>query len=629
MPKSHESKVSLYDIKINSPYKDIILIKGSESEGEPTLLEGTVKLSISSNMHIKKVKLALIGEFNVAFAKRGEEGATDHIIERFCLMKIDWENLLTNENGEVNLGSYGDKPISMHKLMKHKYDLHKTTTKNSSQRPGMDRAVSQPSMADLPPSSIHLPKSGVDGTPFKNYSHHNSFLLHKGNYSLPFKVVLPANVSETIEGLSIGKILYRFESSIQRGIFEKPINKYKHVRIMRTLPHSSINFIDNIDIFNSWSGKIDYRVMLKRKAIPVGSTIPIKLLMSPLTKGLRIRKIDTEIVQQYSVNYITDISPTFEQTYGKQTTKEELDPSIFSQELWDITYYYKVPDNLRQITQSCHLYNSLVISRHRIRIAIQIKNASGHVSELRANIPITLYVNPNVGHVYGGRVEIDEHQGYFNVDRNNFEPLFKKDTNSSTTSLVNSSQIGSPQSGPAGSSNTESDLEDESDDSLPPPVYENYKFDKLFDMSSPKSPQEQLHGANSLTSYFDIPTPAPRERNSSSDINIPTCVPSYVEAVDHDDNFPFEMSPSYDGYLSGSDISYRLHKSHSQILPNKTSDMTIGSPSSLPVMQRAPHSSTSLHSKSPSSFILHFPKLHKKHHHHHNHGKNPSQDGSK
>ena len=194
---------------------------------------------------------------------------------------------------------------------------------------------------------------------------------------------------------------------------------------------------------------------------------------------------------------------------------------------------------------------------------------------------------------------------------------------------MNSSQIGSPPSESAGSSNTGSDLEEESDDSLPPPVYENYKFDKLFDMSSPKSPEEQLHGANSLTSYFDIPTPAPRERNSSSDINIPSNVPSYVEAVDHDDTYPFEMSPSYDGYLSGSDASYRLQKSHSQILPDKISNMTIGSPSSRPIAERAPHSSTSLNSRSPS-FILHFPKLHKKHHHHHHHhGKNPSQDGSK
>lgn len=74
---------------------------------------------------------------------------------------------------------------------------------------------------------IQIPKSGIDGTPFKELKDApgHSFLLPKGNYSLPFKIYLPANVCETVEGLPIGTLLYKLQCSIERGRFENHIKR--------------------------------------------------------------------------------------------------------------------------------------------------------------------------------------------------------------------------------------------------------------------------------------------------------------------------------------------------------------------------------------------------------------------
>lgn len=644
-------KISFYDIKLHSPHKDVVVVKGSEAECDPIPIEGAVKLSINQNMHLKKVKLALIGEFSVAFFQRDERGdIKEQVVEKFITLKVDWENLLINDQGELDIGNYGDIPIKSYKLKKHNNTHH-----SSGARPKFERAQSVQHFEDSAQSSIKLPNSGVDGTPFKNQSSHHSFLLPKGNYSLPFRAVLPTNICETVEGLTIGKMLYRFESSIQKGMFEKPITKYRYLRIFRSLHPTSLALTDNVDINNTWPGKVDYRVYLNKKGIAVGTTIPIKVLIVPLVKGLKLKRITAEIIEHHHISYLTGKSPEFEQIYGSQQIMGKLDDSTLMKDMWDLHCHFKVPNNLKEITQSCTLNHGLIEVKHRIRVVIQIKNPdTGTVSELRAHLPIHIYVSSNIGHVYGSHIEIDQQYGLFNVIKAKDDAIFKKDrihssTNSNTNSISSSPAMSpnisstnlaiGPSSAPEQAhlqtairnaflptdifhaleqdqmAGDEDEEEDELDNLAAPPLYEAAKFDKVFDILSPKSPIEQLG-----IEYFDIPRKSSKEQlNSPSlDAGLLNRIPSYNEAVDDDEelgkNDPAPGYDNYPNYSSSGGSSINLNKSHSigslqAALDNGNQSNSSFTPSlSSSVEQRMPH-----HSRTKSHpFKLHLPKGKKK-----------------
>lgn len=586
MFKHNNLNIALFDIKLHSPHKDLILVKGNESECDPIPFEGSVKLSVPHDMNVKKIKLNITGEFNVEFFERMPSGMiSDQVYDKLCVLKVEWGNLLTNEEGEIKFGNYGDKFVKMHKLHDaikkthpkshggHRLTLSASFTdvqeadgsgSNSLERPTYFRTKSQPSLnkINLSGSLVKLPKSGVDGTPFKQYktTSNNDYLLPQGNYRLPFKCYLPANTPETIEGLKCCSLLYKLECIIERGRFEKSIHTAKHIRIQRTLHPDNMNLSDSIDIDNNWPNKAQYSVGLKRKGIAIGSTITVKLMVIPIAKGLKLKGMSGVIVQRSHTAHSHGVSGDLEELIGKQTMSIP-DSNSLSADRWDVKSTFKVPSSLKELTQTCDLKNNIIQVKHRLRIAVQLKNQDGHVSELRANLPVCIYLSPNTGYPVGRKYEIST-QGYLTAHDEKQDILFKKVRNDSA---VNST----PHSPEVLSADNDDDDEIDSNEldrtDNAPPMYQQHVFDKIFDISSPQSPLEQLRmqsnnstPLNSLpgsmvniTSYFDIPKEI--ESRVSSPMKSPTFdvmslskVPSYTQAIDDYDDDQNELAPTYD-----------------------------------------------------------------------------------
>lgn len=583
MFKHSNLNIALFDIKLHSPHKDLILVKGNESESDPIPFEGSVKLSIPQDIHVKKIKLNLTGEFNVEFFERMPSGMiSDQVYDKLCVLRVEWNNLLTDEEGEIKFGNYGDKFVKMHKLhdiIKKSHskghghrlslstsftDIQEADRSGSLERPSYFRTKSQPSLdkIGLSGSLVKLPRSGVDGTPFKKYktSSNNDYLLPQGNYRLPFKCYLPANTPETIEGLKCCSLLYKLECVIERGRFEKSIHTAKHVRVLRTLHPDSMNLTDTIDIDNNWPNKAQYSVGLNRRGIAIGSTITVKLMVIPIAKGLKLKGMSGVIVQRSHTAHSHGVSGDFEELIGKQTMPIP-DPDTLSTDRWDVKSTFKVPSSLKELTQTCDLKNNIIQVKHRLRIAVQLKNQDGHVSELRANLPVCIYISPNTGYPVGRRFEIST-QGYLTAHDEKQDILFRKTRNDSgISSTPHSPEAISAENGDI--DEIDSNVLDRTDNA--PPMYQQHVFDKIFDISSPQSPLEQLRmqsndstPLNSLpgsmvniTSYFDIPKEI--ESSVSSPIRSPTFdvmslskVPSYTQAIDENDDDENELAPTYD-----------------------------------------------------------------------------------
>lgn len=408
-----KSRLPVFEIRLNGDHKDIVLIKGNEYECENIPIEGSVRLELSEDTLVKRIKLSLVGEYNVEFYERDSHGfIIDSLIERLCVLKVNWANLLALADGSFLFGNFGDD-ITKYARLK---DMEK-------RNPHGLAAASSDSLVSAGAHTVN-PYVLRNGLPFRNQQDQSQqhYILPKGVYEFPFNVCLPSDTPESVEGLRCGEISYRLNCTLERGRFGKSIKSSRHIRLLRTLHPLSMNLIDNIDITNMWPGKAQYNVQLAKKGMPLGSTVPLTFLIVPIVKGLQLESLDAEIVQHYSTRHLKGKSPVFEEILGKQSL--EFDASKFEMDKWEISTNYMVPESMNKITQTCIIKNDIILVKHRLRLTIVIKNKEGYSSELRANLPVFLYVSPHVGQVLARHYSIDPKDNSFVHDRKKDYILF-------------------------------------------------------------------------------------------------------------------------------------------------------------------------------------------------------------
>lgn len=584
---SHSKGLSYFDVRLKHGHKNTILVKGNQFEVESVPVDGSVKILTKEDLHVKRVRLALVGEYQCEYYEKDANGdIAGQVIERNCVLKVVWPNLLTSANGELLLGNYGDSMVKFNKLdsflrrssrnnsLSSLLDADPSRkrgsetslssasgSRSSSSRPQYSRTKSVGMMNSVKPSLFTIPRSGIDGTPYPQLagtSDAHSFLLPKGNYSMPFHIRLPADISESVEGLSRAKLRYKFECSIERGRLEKDFTTARHVRIVRTLHPQNMNLVSLIEFSNTWAGKLEFSVTLPHKALALGTKMPIKLIIVPLVKGLSFKGMWAEIVQHSCMRSLSGDSPMFQNITEKH--KIECHDSDIHDDHWVIKGHYQLPCSLQDVTQSCDLKGSCINVKHRVRVLIQIKNADGHVSELRANMPIQLYISPNHGKVTTRHLEIEPHHGYFTSDA---------DPEREDVIFNNHRDDNDDDSAEDGSG--EENVSDFNSNSAPP-LYQQHYADAVYDQLSPRSPMEQLriNGIKcQLESYFDIPVGKSLKSGTltpSLDVNLLLKVPSYDQAVDEDSEdsaeepAPLYMDTSLKGFVpvsAGSKLSER------------------------------------------------------------------------
>lgn len=567
----HHLNLALFDIKLKTANKNLLLIKGNEHEIESLPFEGSVKLSLNEDIHIKKITLSLVGEFYYEYM---DKVTHQQYLDRLCVLKVDWGNLLSNDEGKVVFGNYGDRTIPMYKLKNLKngelgFSASGSNTGLNTPSPGSTSGTATPTRPqalrtkstpiffkdkDTVNSKIlKVPNSGIDGTPFKNVhtSSNHSFLLPKGNYNLPFKVYLPTNIPETVESLPLGTLLYKLQCNIERGRFEKSVNVSKHIRIVRTLNPQNLNLTDSIDVSNTWVGKLQYNVNMTKKGVAIGSTIPINITIIPIVKGLSLKAINGCIVEHYHVQIGDERSPEYERVIGKQDLDAPNSDDL-PYDKWEFRTHYKVPEHLKKITQSCELRDNMIVVKHRLRVSIQLRNSGGHVSELRANLPIFVYISANSGHVIGRHYDVDNHHGTFQLDYQKEDILFHHQDRREPSRIPGASATETEEENESG----DLDGDDLDREDSAPPMYEKHVFDKIYDMNLPQTPLEQfrsqqatpLYSNNNssvnVSGYFDIPFSQALENNLKKkqvqtpifDIDYMSHIPSYTEALDDDDD---------------------------------------------------------------------------------------------
>ena len=398
---------------------------------------------------------------------------------------------------------------------------------------------------------LELPDGGVSGTPFEGLFENGqgaggagepgvdrererenvnySFLLKKGNYELPFRVELPNDIPETVEGLQSGSVLYSFEAKIERrkrsGILSetdmKNLNallivgsadsyypgvhghsrsfvKYKYLRILRTLSPDNVALQEEMKVGNSWRNKLQYEIAIPSRAIPIGGKTPVSIKIFPFHKFYRLERIGVALVQVYTMKdsdgqlygdevtvnrqEMTDFGDLVERGTNRLVDKVELNSEI------------KLPDNLKTITQDCDLRNDCIHVHHKLAFHIVMKNTENNQSknlEIKASIPVLLFVSPQVP-MKGRLVLLEEHTGRIHFRPGKLVSLFYEN-NSNGGSVFLQNPLGNP--GVGGIVH------------VPPPVYQERVQDRLVQqLNSGASPYINAPPGSNTGSEFSTTT---------------------------------------------------------------------------------------------------------------------------
>lgn len=404
--KAGSKSTSLFDIRLKNLDHDVLVLKGNENDAASAFLNGNILLSVSEPITVKKITLRLYGTVRLKYGdtnpikggpqkpSRFEKKIFEHQwdsneITRY--MNNMYENLGGASTSLTNDGMKLPTSFAMSKLSSSKGST--TSLKNLGLSLRSKSSTSLAYLHSLPGSSSNLSSAHGSSTNLHGKSGH---VLVLGNYEFPFSAILPGNMPESVEGLPGASVTYKLEATVDRGKFHATLVLKKHIRVVRTMTTDAVELSETVAVDNTWPKKVEYSLSVPLKAIAIGSGTPISFMLVPLLKGLRLGEIKISFVELFS--YVGFLPPPFtsERIVVEKTlpAPKEDDPR-FQNDRWEITAFLKVPPSLSKCTQDCDIQTHIKV-RHKLKFNIGLINPDGHTSELRASLPVQLFISPFV-----------------------------------------------------------------------------------------------------------------------------------------------------------------------------------------------------------------------------------------
>ncbi len=224
------------------------------------------------------------------------------------------------------------------------------------------------------------------------------------NHEWPFELIIPGATAETVEGLGESSIKYQLKATVARGKFAYDLHGWKTVRIIRTLDPSALELSHAMTVENIWPNKIQYSIVIPQKAIVFGTAIDVEMKFTPLLKGLNIGTVRCQLIeaQEFTLPGSNGQEKIFKTQRDVEIWSFDIDEERHYQDMLDedgqdgyaLKESLPLPKTLKKCLQDCET-NGIKI-RHRVKFNIALHNPDGHTSELRATLPVTIFLSPNV-----------------------------------------------------------------------------------------------------------------------------------------------------------------------------------------------------------------------------------------
>jgi hypothetical protein len=235
--------------------------------------------------------------------------------------------------------------------------------------------------------------------------------LPPGNYEWPFEVLLDGDTTESVEGMREASIRYKLKATVARGKLVHDIHAYKQLRVIRTLEASALEFLHAMSIENIWPNKIDYSIVVPQKAVVFGSCIPVEMRFTPLLKGLELGDIKIKLMEVHDIVLQSPAGHNIREhkkereidSWTVPVSREEHWQDVITdsgpegwegQEGWVVNTSLTLPKKLTKCLQDVNAKGIKV--RHKLKLVVALNNPDSHVSELRATLPVSIFISPNM-----------------------------------------------------------------------------------------------------------------------------------------------------------------------------------------------------------------------------------------
>ncbi|KKK20287.1 hypothetical protein P175DRAFT_0446939 [Aspergillus ochraceoroseus IBT 24754] len=238
---------------------------------------------------------------------------------------------------------------------------------------------------------------------FRDAGKSKTEVLPAGNYEYPFNVILEGSMPESVEGLSDTYVTYRFKAEIGRK-YAKDIIGRKPLRIIRTLEPSALELSHAMSVENIWPNKIEYSISTPTKAVIFGTSIRVDFKLIPLLKGLEIGQIVSQLIETHDLTLNPEDPDSIRNTYkntrtiinDEHTLDQENGLEIIDEEAegYQFSRLLDLPKTLTRCLQDTDTRGIKI--RHKLKFRVQLLNPDGHISELRATLPVSIFISPNL-----------------------------------------------------------------------------------------------------------------------------------------------------------------------------------------------------------------------------------------
>ncbi|KAI8391182.1 uncharacterized protein BYT42DRAFT_509054 [Radiomyces spectabilis] len=211
-------------------------------------------------------------------------------------------------------------------------------------------------------------------------------VLKEGEYKWCFELPLPGDLPESIKH-PLGEVSYRLKAVIDRPAFMMNYVAKRTLHVSRLLLPSSLELTQSILISNVWTNKLMYEIGIPRKVYLPDTKIPIAFDLVPIASNLRVRSVACTLKE-----YTIFAASGHQRTEGRVIT--HLRDDHFTRSAnghWMKTEQLYIPSrasNMREIQYD--VTGDLIKVKHKLKFIVTLVNLDGHISELRASIPVII-----------------------------------------------------------------------------------------------------------------------------------------------------------------------------------------------------------------------------------------------
>ncbi|RAL14190.1 uncharacterized protein BO97DRAFT_423105 [Aspergillus homomorphus CBS 101889] len=222
-----------------------------------------------------------------------------------------------------------------------------------------------------------------------------------GRHEIPLNIALDLgeHMRETVEAVEGYSVTYLLTGRVLKR-FTKDLTCRERIKIYRNPPLTGWESAFPPPSFeNEWPGKIRYFLNLTSSWVPFGSHICPRLHLVPLADGLQVESIGIEVVETHGFAPISSYNGRFMRPVNRcrvvcekwfSSAKDMAIATFDHDNGYEFSLLVPLPRSVLACAQD--VQSSHFDITHKVVFTLRIINADGHISAVRASIPVAIHM---------------------------------------------------------------------------------------------------------------------------------------------------------------------------------------------------------------------------------------------